>query len=129
LAVAGLLAFSPNVLIFDEVTSMMDATSRQKFANMVAGFKAQGYCVITITQLIDEALTADKVAVFAEGEIALCETPDVLLADPVLLADLGVELPSYIGVLSELSNLGINAPACRTAQDFKEAICRLYAQI
>jgi energy-coupling factor transport system ATP-binding protein len=129
LAVAGLLAFSPNVLIFDEVTSMMDAPSRQKFANMVASLKAQGYCVITITQLIDEALAADRVAVFAEGEIALCDTPDALLADPARLLELGVKVPSYIGVLSELSNLGINAPACKTAQDFKEAICRLYAQI
>jgi energy-coupling factor transport system ATP-binding protein len=129
LAVAGLLAFSPNVLIFDEVTSMMDAPSRQKFADMVADLKAQGFCVITITQLIDEALIADKVAVFVEGKITICDTPDALLANSERLVELGVQVPSYVHVLSELSNLGINAPACKTAKDFKEAICRLYAQI
>jgi ABC-type proline/glycine betaine transport system ATPase subunit len=79
--------------------------------------------------LIDEALIADKVAVFVEGKITICDTPDALLANSERLVELGVQVPSYVHVLSELSNLGINAPACKTAKDFKEAICRLYAQI
>lgn len=65
-AIAGVLAMSPNLIIFDEVTSMQDAGGRERFLELVERLKARGVAVVVVTQVAGEAARADRVAVFED---------------------------------------------------------------
>lgn len=69
-AIAGVLAMSPRLVVFDEVTSMQDASGRERFAALVERLKARGVTVVTVTQIPLEAARADRVAVFDNCELA-----------------------------------------------------------
>lgn len=69
-AVAGLLALTPDLLIFDEPTAMLDAKARDRFMQTIRSLCAQGAAVVLVTQHMDEARAADRLAVFQAGRIS-----------------------------------------------------------
>ncbi|MDO4849899.1 MAG: Gx transporter family protein [Coriobacteriia bacterium] len=151
-AVAGLLALAPGLVVFDEATAMLDPRAREGFARMVGRLREGGVAVVQITQIMDEALAADRVAVFAGGRIVRVGAPGEVLRDAALLAECGLEQPSVYrlagavaGVGAEVGGAGAaeaapaaGAPAGATEaapagaplsiDDLEEAICRWYAE-
>lgn len=92
-ALAGLLALAPGLVVFDETTSMLDPAARARFADRVAELNGAGVATILITQLMDEAAAAKRIALFDQGRIVFDGSPDELRALPDLLAFCGMELP------------------------------------
>ena len=90
---AGLLALDAQLLCFDEVTAHMDWEGRRAFAATVRDLCAEGKTVLTATQLVEEALGADYLAIFENGSIVACETPDFFRRNPEALVVHGVEFP------------------------------------
>ena len=69
-AIAGVLALSPEILILDEATSMLDPISKEEFKqNIIKLQKEKNLTVISITHDKNETLLADKVIVLDKGEI------------------------------------------------------------
>jgi energy-coupling factor transport system ATP-binding protein len=128
LAIAGILALQPQVIIFDEVSAMMDYPSRKNFLALVHQLQEEGYCVITITQLVEEAFLADEIAIFSHSNIVSYQPSAELLTNSELLETYGMRCPSYFDVLRNLTREGISVAPCATSHEFKEEICRLYAQ-
>ncbi|MGN0038021.1 MAG: Gx transporter family protein [Coriobacteriales bacterium] len=70
LACAGVLAMAPQLIVFDEASSMLDPLAQRRFMRLVKQLCAQGYAVITITQIEHEALEADRVVRFENLRVA-----------------------------------------------------------
>ena len=69
-AIAGILACEPEVIIFDESTSMLDPKSVKELLTTIKSLKGNK-TIIYITHNLDEALLADKVIVMNNGSIVL----------------------------------------------------------
>ena len=127
-AAAGLLAMEPGLVIFDEGTSMLDAPARRSFASAVERLCSQGIAVVTITQIMDEAFEADRIAVFEGGAIVALGTPEELLARPELLEGCGLELPRTAALARRLRGAGLDVPLTNDESELEDALCRLCAQ-
>lgn len=69
-AMAGVLALSPEILILDEATSMLDPIAKEEFKkNIIKLQKEKQLTIISITHDISETLNADQVIVVDEGKV------------------------------------------------------------
>ncbi len=101
-AVAALLAMRPGVIVFDEVTAMLDPQGRQTMLDMMERLHREGLTVITITHFMEEAAYAQRVLVLHEGEIALDGTPEQVFAQPATLRKLHLDLPPAAAIAEAL---------------------------
>lgn len=122
--VAGLLAGDFDVIVFDEVTAMLDAASTERFFSLVDGLRERGVGVVLVTHRMEEALRADRVCVFSDARLLACEPPDRLAADDALLARAGLELPAVMGLARELRARGASVPLTADPLELAEALCR-----
>ena len=75
IAIAGMLAMEPEVLVLDESTAMLDPQGRQEVLEIVGRVnKERGMTVVMITQYMEEAVMADRVAVMKGGELIMTGT-------------------------------------------------------
>ncbi len=96
LAIAGILAMMPKILILDESTSMLDPISRDEFLSVVDRLiKEKEMTVLHITHDMEEACLADYVYVLAKGKIALHGTPGEVFSHVEQIQGLGLVAPVY----------------------------------
>lgn len=69
-AIAGVLAMRPDLIVFDEATSMQDTAARKRFLDLVERLKERNVAVVMVTQIAFEAACADRVAVFEDCRLA-----------------------------------------------------------
>ena len=79
-AIASALAFSPQCVIFDEATSMLDASGRESVLALQSRLKREGRTILSVTHDMGEAAQADRVVLVAHGEVALDEPPERFFA-------------------------------------------------
>ncbi|MDR2897198.1 MAG: ATP-binding cassette domain-containing protein [Spirochaetaceae bacterium] len=82
LAVAGILALHPGVLILDEATSMIDPPARRELLAFLDQWNSEGNTIIHVTHDMDEALRASRTIVLSEGRKVFDGTPAELLLRP-----------------------------------------------
>ena len=69
----------PAILILDEPTAGLDPVARQEFWRLVETLRNGGELTIVVsTHLLDEADRADRVAILHEGQMLVCDAPEVL---------------------------------------------------
>ena len=90
-AAAGVGVLAPELVIFDETTSMLDDAARTSIDNQIRALCTVGVTVIQITQILDEAASADRIVVFEDGRIAAVDTPAQRKTHSDLLARCGLE--------------------------------------
>jgi len=91
-ALAGLLAVGPEILVLDEPTSMLDAAGRREVLEHLEVLRSRK-TVVHVTHHLEELLNADRVLVLNGGELVADESPERLLADPDLLRENRLILP------------------------------------
>ena len=92
LALAGVLAMQPRLVLFDEPTTMIDPAGRRMLMEQIHALKSRGVTVVLITHHMDEAAQADRVIVLRAGRVELDGTPREVFSSPALDA-FGLELP------------------------------------
>lgn len=90
-AAAGVGVLAPELVIFDETTSMLDDAARTSIDNQIRALCTVGVTVIQITQILDEAARADRIVVFEDSRIAAVDTPAQIKTHSDLLARCGLE--------------------------------------
>jgi energy-coupling factor transport system ATP-binding protein len=122
-AIAGTLAMAPNILIFDEVTSMLDSDSRSQIIDIVRQLNKRGNTVIYVTHHMEEALFADRVIVLENGSIASDGTPRDVFRE---IYASGRRVPPHLELAFRLQYEGIISPDVfpLDALSLKEEICR-----
>ncbi|MBO4927884.1 MAG: energy-coupling factor transporter ATPase [Clostridiales bacterium] len=104
LAIAGVLAMEPKLLILDESTSMLDPKARDEFLRLVQRMRQdKGISVIHITHDMHEAYLADRVLVMDKGKIRLQGTPPEVFSQVDTIRELGLELPKWADLLCEVA--------------------------
>ncbi len=127
-AVAGLLAMAPGVVVFDEATAMLDPAARAAFAGLVDRLCARGVAVVQVTQIMDEAFSADRIALFREGRIVFVGSPVEVLAEGGLLESCGIALPSAARLSAALREVGVVVNDGSDLDGIEEAVCRWLAE-
>lgn len=74
-ALADALAMNPDILIFDEATSMLDAQGAADFLELVKSLHASGKTIIMITHSLDEACLGDRIICMDDGRITYDGAP------------------------------------------------------
>lgn len=69
LAFSGILALFPDMLILDEVTAMLDPSSRTEILQLIDQWNRKGHTVVHITHDRDEAMKARRIVVMEKGRI------------------------------------------------------------
>jgi len=69
LAMAGIIALSPKIIIFDEALSMIDPGGRQEILALIDDLHERGKTIISITHDEDEAKKAERIYFMQEGKI------------------------------------------------------------
>lgn len=96
LAIAGVLALHPKVIILDESTSMLDPKTRKEFMLLCEQLRQSfGLSFINITHHMEEVLLAEKVYVMNQGEIVLQGSPQDIFKQVELLKNLHLDVPVH----------------------------------
>ncbi|MGL4252383.1 MAG: energy-coupling factor transporter ATPase [Metamycoplasmataceae bacterium] len=85
-AIASVLALNPEIIIFDEVTSMLDPKGKTEILKLIKEIQeTRKKTLISITHDMDEAIQADYVLVFAKGKLIAEGSPqDILNNDEII---------------------------------------------
>jgi energy-coupling factor transport system ATP-binding protein len=126
LAIAGVLALEPSVLIADEPTAMLDPRSRVEISALLRQLNREhGLTVIHVTHVLEEAAAAHRVIALDGGRVALDATPAVAFADLDRLRALRLVIPDTAQLIERLRAAGIEAPSDALAP---EALVRALEQ-
>ena len=119
-AIAGVIAMRPEILILDEPTAGLDPQGKKDILALVK--KLQATCsktVIMISHNMDEISDmADRIALLHKGELLACLAPNELFSSEDLVSKAGLELPVSVSVVKKLRTRGIelNATPCRKSE-------------
>ena len=117
-ALAGLLAVRPEVLLLDEPTAMLDAAGREEVLGRVRDL-ARSRTVVHVTHHLEELFDADRVLVLSGGRLAADITPGELFSDAELLRENRLVLPTVPRLAADLG-----LPLCRTPEELAAAVSR-----
>ncbi len=108
-AIASTLALNPKIIIFDEVTSMLDPKGKDEVLSIIQDIqKDPEKTLISITHDMDEAILADKVIVFSRGKIIADGKPSEILANKKILNEAKIDSPFIYRVSEMLKKQKIN---------------------
>jgi energy-coupling factor transport system ATP-binding protein len=117
-ALAGLLAVEPEILVLDEPTSMLDAAGRKEVLEHLHALRSEK-TVLHVTHHLEELTGADRILILNGGELTADRTPERLLSDAELLRENRLVLP----VLPRLAlELGLPPAKLRTPGELAAAI-------
>ena len=112
LAIAGVLALEPSVLIADEPTAMLDPRSRVEVSALLRQLnRERGLTVIHVTHLLEEAAAAHRVVILDRGRVTLDEPPAEAFADLDRLRALRLVIPDVARLAEQLRAWGVYPPA------------------
>lgn len=111
-AIAGVLAMQPKVLVLDEATAMLDPRGRAGLMKLCKKLHKQGFTIVMITHFMDEALEAQRVLVMQVGKIIIDGTPSEAFSNIAALKGLNIQQPFVCQVVSNLAESGIKLNPC-----------------
>ncbi len=122
-ALAGVMAMKPDVLVLDEATSMLDPEGRREVLAAVRGLNEQGMTVVAITHWMEEVTEARRVVVMHAGKIALEGPPREVFGRVKALRDLQLDVPQATELAYLLNQRDPSFPAnLLTIREVVEAV-------
>ncbi|MDQ0514322.1 energy-coupling factor transport system ATP-binding protein [Mycoplasmoides fastidiosum] len=107
-AIASILAINPDIVIFDEATSMLDTFSKEEIKLLMATLSREyKKTVISITHDMEEVINCDEAIVLKNGELIAIMPPEQLFKNPEFLLSANLDLPFTIGLNHELAKQGV----------------------
>ena len=111
-AIAGVIAMEPEVLILDEPTAGLDAGGREAILKNIRDYRdAQNATVLMVSHSMEEvARTCDRLVVMHRGQIAMDGTPAEIFPRAAELKAIGLDVPQVTEVFTLLREAGISLP-------------------
>jgi energy-coupling factor transport system ATP-binding protein len=127
LAIAGVLAMEPDIIVMDEPTAMLDPVGRKDVLKTARTLnREKGITVVLITHFMDEAISAGRVMVMENGSIVMDGAPADVFSDPARMKALGLDMPQIADLNFRLRGAGHNLPeGILTIKEMTDALCRL----
>ncbi len=124
-AIAGVLAMKPNILILDEPTAGLDPRGRDEiFSEIKALHDKYGYTIILVSHSMEDvARLVDRIIVMNKGKIALTGTPAEVFKHAEELKEMGLDVPQITNLMRALKQKGMDVPTdIFTVEQAKEAL-------
>ena len=111
-AIAGILAIQPEVLIIDEPTVGLDPVGKAQIMDIFSRLNKKGLTIILITHNMDDVWKyTDIVTVMEGGKVKFNGTPKSLFQNKEILKQNAISLPKHIKFIHEIKKqTGINVP-------------------
>ena len=111
-AIAGVMAMQPEIIVFDEPVAGLDPKGRADVIKMITDYRNRYNATVLIIShnMEDMALIADKLIVMNKGEMAVFDTTDNVFKQHDLLKSMGLNVPIVTQVMFLLKEKGINVP-------------------
>lgn len=106
--IAEILSKSPKYIIFDEPTTMIDTTSKEKIYEIIKKLKQQGHTIIYITNIADEIILADRTLILENGKVAKEIKREDLINEMQTLQKYSIKMPTILEIVYVLKEAGIN---------------------
>jgi biotin transport system ATP-binding protein/energy-coupling factor transport system ATP-binding protein len=130
LALAGLLAMDPQIIVLDEPTSSLDPAGKRYVLELLQKLKQQGICIILVTHNMDEAALADRVVVMEQGMFAADGKAADILCRVEWLKSLDLAPPTVTELMWLLRQKGEDVnPRVFTAEDALQEISVLLERL
>ena len=122
-AIAGVIAMRPEMLVLDEPAAGLDPLGRQEIMALVQGFHRAGTTVVLISHRMDYvAETARRIIVMDQGKLTMDGTPEAIFADAERLVELDLDVPQTCRMSLELRRTWPDFPMCVRADEAYEAL-------
>ncbi len=106
-AIAGVLALRPEVLILDEPFVGLDPRGCDQILETLRQLRHNDVSIVLITHNMDLVVSlADRLVVMSEGTVAMDEEPIEVFSDPERVATLGIDLPQASRLMVKLRQQG-----------------------
>ena len=111
-AIAGVMAMRPKVIVFDEPIAGLDPKGRQDVIKMISDYRnAYDATVIIISHnMEDMAVLTDKLIVLNKGNLVMFDETTKVFARADELKEIGLNVPIVTRVMAELKNKGVDIP-------------------
>ena len=110
-AIAGIVALSPDIIILDEATTMLDPEGRHEVIETIQEIKEkENLTVISITHDIDEAAKANRIFVMEAGQLTRIGTPEEIFSLGKEIIDIGLDIPFPEKLKYQLKRQGLEVP-------------------
>ena len=126
-AIAGVMAMEPEVLIMDEPAAGLDPKGRKVILDLIKNYREKtGSTVITVSHSMEDvACVADRILVLNKGRVAFNDTVDGVFSHGDELCEMGLNIPQITKIFSELKSFGFNLRSnVYTVDDAAEEILR-----
>lgn len=126
-AIAGVLAMHPKVLILDEPTAGLDPAGRDEIIQEILEIKQKrNLTVVYVTHSMEDiAGISDRIMVMEKGKLAYFEEPEVIFSKEKELEAMGLDVPAVVEFTNFLREMGVDLPTFLTPEEAAEYIGRL----
>lgn len=126
-AIAGVIAMQPEILILDEPTAGLDPSGREEILLNIENYRiAKNATIMMVSHSMnDVARLTDRLLVMNGSKLAMDDTPGNIFTRAGELLDIGLDIPEITRVFMRLKNLGLNVPPVYTVEQAVNAIRNL----
>ena len=110
IAIAGVIAMRPEVLILDEPTAGLDPEGCRKILGNILDYRIKsGSTVVIISHSMDDvARFAERILVFDHGTLTMDGTPEEVFSQPEKLLSMGLDVPHVTALAMEIRKQGLD---------------------
>lgn len=111
-AIAGVMAMRPEIIVFDEPTAGLDPVGRECVTEIINNYRAAtGATVVVISHSMEDmALIADRIIVMNNGKLFMLDTVENVFSKGDELRKIGLNVPIVTRVFDELRGRGVPLP-------------------
>ena len=127
-AIAGVLAMRPKVLVLDEPTAGLDPSGKKEILKHIKHMhESLGITIILVSHSMDDvAEYASKIFVMNDGEIKLGGTPHEVFGKDEMLKAIGLDVPKITSLFIRLNKINQRIPKCViNLREAEEALLKL----
>lgn len=125
-AIAGILAIAPDIIIFDESTSMLDPQGKASINEQIQKLHDErNITILSITHDMEEVAQSEYVIVLKDGKVEMQGTPKQIFEHKGKLKEMKLELPFALSFSEKLKNEGILKDSYCTLDEVVNELCQL----
>ena len=123
-AIAGILAMEPAVLVLDEPTAGLDPLGRKELMNLFRKLHQSGMTIVLVTHLMDDvAEYANQVYVMEKGRLVKGGRPSDVFQDVVFMEEVQLGVPKITAFCKRLADRGVSFKRLPIKiEEFKESL-------
>lgn len=125
-AIAGVLAMRPSVLVLDEPAAGLDPAGRREMLDLIKSIHLSGRTIVMVSHSMDDVgRLCDRLVVLNRGKIAYIGTPAEVFQHPDELDEMGLGVPASVRLAIRLRACGFDIPeGVTSAEALADAILR-----